>query len=400
VAGIIEVEDLAKRFSRRALRASTFKETFVRPFRRASAQDWFWALDGVSFAVAPGQLLGVIGSNGSGKSTLLRLVGGIGRPDRGGIRREGRVLPMLELGLGFHPDLTGEENVYISGVIHGLTRREIRQQMDSIVAFAELPHVMQSPLRTYSAGMRLRLAFAVAAHCEPEIMLIDEVLTVGDLAFQNKCLKRISAFQASGCSIILVSHDINQVRRIASSVLWLNGGKVKMLGDPAHVTDAYQEFMEAGANVNGPPEQNAPLLQGEVEIQRVRLLDPSGAPITAAPQGGACVVEAHFTFHKRVESPMFFVELTRTDGFKACSINTAAIGVDTSQLPERGVLRVTFERLDLSKGDYFVDVAVFAPEFAFAYDYKWHVQSLSIDAGYANEGAWHPPTRWEFSRGE
>ena len=149
--------------------------------------------------------------------------------------------------------------------------------------------------------------------------------------------------------------------------------------------------------MNGPPEQSAPLLQGEVAISRVRLLDRAGAPITAAPQGGACVVEAQFVFHKRVEAPMFFVELSRSDGFKACSINTHEIGVDTSSLPERGVVRVTFERLDLSRGDYFVDVAVFAPKFAFAYDYKWHAQTLSIDSGYANEGTWHPPTRWEFS---
>ena len=217
----------------------TLQEVFQRGFHRIRPVEYFWALRDVSFALVPGRMMGVIGGNGAGKSTLLRLIGGVGRPDEGALTVRGRIDALLDLGAGFHPDLTGRENVFISGVINGLTRREVSQQFDSIVAFAELEEFIDSPMRTYSTGMQMRLAFSVATHTYPKVLLIDEVLAVGDLAFQHKCLKRIAQFKADGCTIILVSHDTGLVAQMCDEALWLNPGRVMAHGPADEVVRRY-----------------------------------------------------------------------------------------------------------------------------------------------------------------
>ena len=222
----IIVDGLGKQYRRyHQDRPWTLQEFFQRGLR-GKPVEYFWALRNVSVAVAPGRMVGVIGGNGAGKSTFLRLIGGVGRPDEGGVTVHGRVDALLDLGAGFHPDLTGRENVFISGVINGLTRREVAKQFDSIVAFSELEEFIDSPLRTYSTGMQMRLAFAVATHTHPEVLLIDEVLAVGDLAFQHKCLQRIAQFKAEGCTIILVSHDAGLVAKMCDEALWLRAGRI------------------------------------------------------------------------------------------------------------------------------------------------------------------------------
>jgi len=231
--GTVVVQGLGKQFRRyHRDRPVTLKEAVVRGLRQMKPVEQFWALREVSCSVAAGRTLGMIGNNGAGKSTLLRLIGGVGRPDEGSVQVHGRIGALLDLGLGFHPDLTGRENVFVSGVIAGLTRHEVAQRFDSIVAFAELQQSIDSPLRTYSSGMQMRLAFAVAIHTEPEILLIDEVLAVGDLAFQRKCLQRIARFKAEGCTILLVSHDATLIQQLCDEVLWLRGGRLVAHGDP------------------------------------------------------------------------------------------------------------------------------------------------------------------------
>ena len=199
----------------------------------------FWALRDVSFSVAPGKMVVIMGANGAGKSTLLRLIGGIGRPDEGQIHVHGRIGALLDLGAGFHPDLTGRENVYINGVISGLSRREVSRAFDSIVHFAELEDFIDSPLRVYSTGMQMRLAFAIAAHIEPEVLLIDEVLAVGDISFQQKCIQRIERFKSQGCTILLVSHDPTLIIDLCDEAIWLRAGNLVSHGEVALVTDQY-----------------------------------------------------------------------------------------------------------------------------------------------------------------
>jgi lipopolysaccharide transport system ATP-binding protein len=236
----IIVSGVGKQFRRyHRDRPWTLQEVFQRGLGRLKPVEYFWALKDVSFAVGAGRMLGIVGRNGAGKSTLLRLIGGVGRPDEGRVTVHGRIDALLDLGAGFHPDLTGRENVFISGVINGLTRREVAQRLDSIVAFSELEDFIDSPLHTYSTGMQMRLAFAVATHTHPEILLIDEVLAVGDLAFQRKCLDRIAEFKAEGCTIVLVSHDAGLVADLCDDALWLCAGRTTAYGAAAEVVARY-----------------------------------------------------------------------------------------------------------------------------------------------------------------
>ena len=237
----IVVKGLSKKFRRYDLNKPwTLQEALQRGLRRVRPSEYFWSLREVSFEVSRGRTVGVIGPNGAGKSTLLRLIGRVGRPDRGTIEVNGRLGALLDLGAGFHPELTGRENVFITGTISGLTRRRVRQQFDSIVDFSELNEFIDYPLRTYSSGMQLRLAFSIAVHIEPQILLIDEVLVVGDLSFQRKCLERISQFKKDGCTIFLVTHDLTLVQDLCDEALFLRSGQLISQGKPDEVVERYR----------------------------------------------------------------------------------------------------------------------------------------------------------------
>jgi len=210
----------------------------------------FTALDEVSFEVARGEALGVIGPNGAGKSTTLALIARVLRPNAGRITVRGRVLPLLELGAGFHPELTGRENIILNGVLMGLLRREVYAKLDQIIEFSELGEFIDQPVRTYSNGMLGRLGFSVVAHLDPEVLLVDEVLTVGDAAFQAKCMRRMQEFRRRGVTMVFVSHDMHAVRVICERALWLDHGRVRMLGDSRTVTASYESAL-AGGRVGG-----------------------------------------------------------------------------------------------------------------------------------------------------
>ena len=251
------VQGVAKKFHRfHANRPRTLQEAIVRGLRRMRTVEQFWALQDVSFTVATGQMVGLIGHNGAGKSTLLRLIGGIGKPNQGAVEVHGRIGALLSLGAGFHPDLTGRENVFVNGVISGLTLSEVNQKFDSIVAFAELEQFIDSPLHTYSSGMRMRLGFAIATHIEPEILLIDEVLAVGDITFQNKCMARIKQFKEIGCTVLIVSHNLWFIRENCDAALWLHMGQVKAYEQAETVVSQYLEIM--GPEANQPADSQQP----------------------------------------------------------------------------------------------------------------------------------------------
>ena len=243
----VVVTSLSKQFRRHhPHRPWTVQEALARGLGRLRSVERFWALQDVSLRVEPGRSLGVIGANGSGKSTLLRLIGGVGRADTGRIEIGGRLGALLDLGVGFHSDLTGRENTVMAGILAGLTRRQVLQRFDSIVAFAELEPFIDNPVRTYSTGMRMRLAFSAAMHSDSQVLLIDEVLSVGDLAFQRKCLERLTQFQADGGTILLVSHQAAIVRQMCGEALWLDGGRVMEEGLSTDVVQRYLAHMAAG----------------------------------------------------------------------------------------------------------------------------------------------------------
>jgi lipopolysaccharide transport system ATP-binding protein len=236
----IIVENLGKRYSRRnSNRPRTIHEAVTRGLRGLRPKEHFWALRELSFRVRRGSMLGVIGRNGAGKSTLLRMLGAVDIPNEGSVKTSGRVGALLTLGAGFHPDLTGRENVFISGVVHGLTRSEVQKRFDAIVEFSEIKDFIDDPVRIYSSGMQMRLRFAVAIHMEPEVLLIDEVLSVGDASFECKCRDRIDRFRSAGCTVVLISHGLDQVREMCDEAIWLESGRLAEQGAPNRVIDRY-----------------------------------------------------------------------------------------------------------------------------------------------------------------
>ncbi|MEW8959497.1 MAG: ABC transporter ATP-binding protein [Moorella sp. (in: firmicutes)] len=238
----IEVKDVWKKFRLYHDKAYSLKER-VLFWGRSRAED-FWALKGINLSVAKGSTVGLIGRNGSGKSTLLKIISRILYPTRGEVKVNGRVSTLLELGAGFHPDFTGRENIFLNASILGLSRREIKERLNDIISFAELGDFIDNPVRNYSSGMYMRLGFAVAVHVDPEILLIDEVLAVGDLAFQEKCLARIKELQRNGTTIIFVTHSPKQVEELCDLAVWLDRGEVRMQGPAREVIVAYEEFLD------------------------------------------------------------------------------------------------------------------------------------------------------------
>jgi len=239
----IEVKDVWKKFRLYHEKTYSLKERIIF-WGRSKAED-FWALKGINLTIPKGSTVGLIGRNGSGKSTLLKIISRILYPTRGEVKINGRVSTLLELGAGFHPDFTGRENIFLNASILGMSRKEIKERLDDIIAFAELGDFIDNPVRNYSSGMYTRLGFAVAVHVDPEILLIDEVLAVGDLAFQEKCFAKIRELQKKGTTIILVSHSPKQVENLCDNAVWLDNGEIRMQGLAREVVEAYDQFMKA-----------------------------------------------------------------------------------------------------------------------------------------------------------
>jgi lipopolysaccharide transport system ATP-binding protein len=264
---VIRAEGLGKRYRRGAqVSRGMLRETIARvarspltALRRAASpnrgKETFWALQDVSLEVQEGEVLGLIGRNGAGKTTLLKILSRITRPTTGWAEIHGRVRSLLEVGTGFHAELTGRENAYLSGSILGMSKREIDRKLNDIVAFAEIEKFIDTPVKHYSSGMYVRLAFAVAAHLEPEILLVDEVLAVGDINFQKKCLGKMGDVARQGRTVVLVSHQMNQMRRLCHRVVWVDGGQIRMTGGAHEVVSAYEAAMARGDRTGGEPER-------------------------------------------------------------------------------------------------------------------------------------------------
>ena len=405
----IFVEGVSKRFRRyHPERPTTLLEMFVHGLDRLRPTEQFWALRDVSFSISAGKMVGIIGANGAGKSTLLSLIGGVIKPDSGMVQTKGRIGALLDLGAGFHPDLTGRENVFISGVISGLTHREVVERFDKIVAFSELEAFIDSPLRTYSTGMQMRLAFAIAVHINPEILLIDEVLAVGDMKFQRKCLERITQFKTNGCAIVLVSHDPGVVRQLCDEAIWLKDGCIVGQGPAEIVVGQYTVEMTVETRRRTPsefPTQHTSVSTAlkinetrfgslEMEIIDVTLLDANGQIAGELQSGEPLSVQITYRAPNPISSPIFGVTISREDGFVCYDTNTESAGIVTPLLNGIGKVSLMFDRLDLIKGKYFLDVGVYEQTWAYAYDYHWHVYPLQITAARGDKGIIHPPHHW------
>jgi ABC-type polysaccharide/polyol phosphate transport system ATPase subunit len=310
----IEVSHVSKvyrRYSRRrqfaTLKSALLSGSLISDLK---ADETFQALNDVSFSVPPGRTYGIIGPNGSGKSTMLKLVAGITRPTSGTVTVNGRISALIELGAGFHPEISGRENVFINGIMLGLTKREIAKRFDEIVEFAELKDFIDAPVKTYSSGMYMRLGFAVAIHVDPDVLLVDEVLAVGDTSFQQRCLEKMRSVQRGGATLVLVSHDLSAVEATCARTIWLQDGVVARDGATAAVLDAYRATVEAAARADVPA-------SGPVRIMKAEVSGPDGGmPATHRPldlrlrieSDARRVVRLYIGLTEAVPSPIFVVE--------------------------------------------------------------------------------------------
>ncbi len=369
----IRFRDVSRRFVLHRERARSFQELALGLLRRGDGKkrEPFWALQDVSFDVAPGETVGLIGPNGAGKSTALKLISRIIEPTSGRIEVNGRVGALLELGAGFHPDLTGRENIYLNGSILGLSRAQIRQKMDDIVAFAELERFIDVPVKHYSSGMYVRLGFSVAVHTDPEILLVDEVLAVGDASFQRKCLERIDRMRSEGATILFVSHNAETVRTICSRAIWLDDGQLVADGSAESVVARYltHSWDSEEGKLKPRYENGRRWGSGEVRIVEVRLLDSDGREKQQFKVGEPLTVEMRYRAEKRVEQPVFGLAVHRSDGTHITGPNTQFAGLDFPFIEGDGNVVYRVDRLPLMEGSYLLSVSVVNRASALMYDY-------------------------------
>ncbi|MEX0817405.1 MAG: ABC transporter ATP-binding protein [Gaiellales bacterium] len=354
-AGAVRVEGVSRRFRVREEPTLTLRDLLV---RRRRPMHEVWALRDVSFGIEPGEAVGLIGRNGSGKTTLLRLVAGIFAPTSGTVAAGGSVSSLLELGAGFHPDFTGRENVYLNGAIHGLKRSYIRERMDEIVGFAELERFIDLPVRTYSAGMYMRLGFSIATHLQPDVLLLDEVFAVGDEAFQRKCFEKVFEFKRSGGTMVFVSHDAAAVERLCDRAILLNEGRVEVDGPTPEALARYHRLLAAE---HDPAERTAGLREwgsGEIRVARVTLKGADGEERQKFVSGEPFGVEIVLAAETDVPAPVVSLELRDAVG--------TLLGGASQRVEEEGwgsgagerKLLFELDRLPLAEGRFALGVVV------------------------------------------
>lgn len=378
----IVVDDVSKRFRLYHERNQSLKAAVLRG--RRAVVDEFWALQGVSFEVPRGSSFGLIGENGSGKSTLLKCMAKILRPDRGSIRAEGKISALLELGAGFHPELSGRENIFLNGAILGLPQTELHRKFDEIVSFAGLEQFIDQPVKNYSSGMYVRLGFSVAINVNPDVLLVDEVLAVGDEGFQRKCNEKFADLKDAGKTIILVSHSMTAVHNICDTVAWLDRGHLKMVDSARKVVDEYVGNVQVDRSADEETGGNR-WGSGEGEIERVELLNESGTPVAKARTGDFAKIRIHYVMHQTIQKPVFGIAIHTVDGTHVTGPNTRDADRVPDRLTGRGFVDLDLERLMLLPGTYDLTVALYDFACLHPYDFRHKVVRFDVDPGYPHE---------------
>jgi ABC-type polysaccharide/polyol phosphate transport system ATPase subunit len=443
---LTNVSKIYRRYSGRQF--ATLKSALLQRsiLRDLSTAETFPALTDVSFSVPKGSTYGVIGRNGSGKSTALKLVAGITKPTSGTVRVEGRISALIELGAGFHPEISGRENVFINGIMLGLTKRQIEERFDDIVEFAELREFIDAPVKTYSSGMYMRLGFAVAIHVDPDVLLVDEVLAVGDEGFTHKCLDKFAEFRRRNKTILLVTHSLGLVERFCDEAVWIDEGRVMGHGDPKRMVDMYLTAVErgeeallattsakaleaasrredepphpatgvvpgdAGSADTAPADGTAsePALQNmfeategrwgsrEIEITDVAMLDKSGDAAHVFHSGEPMNVRVTVLAHEAITDFVFGIGLFNADG--VCCYGTNTYLEEMTPIAIEGAVEATFavERLDLVEGTYKLDVAVHKRD-GYPYDYHRLLYTFRVKSRTHDAGIYRPPHHWTFA---
>jgi ABC-type polysaccharide/polyol phosphate transport system ATPase subunit len=437
---VVNVSKVYRKYARKkqfaTLKSALLKGSLIRDLQ---PEETFPALRGVSFTVPRGCTYGVIGRNGSGKSTLLKCVAGITRPNEGSVKVNGRISALIELGAGFHPEISGRENVFINGIMLGLSKREIHRRFDEIVDFAELKDFIDAPVKTYSSGMYMRLGFAVAIHVDPDVLLIDEVLAVGDQSFTAKCLDKFAEFRRRNKSILLVTHSLDLVEKFCDRALWLDKGKTLAEGEPKRVVASYlmsvardeeaQLARQDAASVAAVAEQAlasgdgqasdaaarsampsdvvetpADMFQAtegrwgtrEVEITEVTLHGAGGEAAHVFQSGDAMEVRLKTRAHQRTADFVFGIGLFNADGVCCYGTNTNLEQLEPAEMVGDGEVRFRIPHLDLVEGTYKIDVAAHRLD-GYPYDYHRLLYTFRVKSRTKDVGIYRPRHEWAFS---
>ena len=402
----ISVSNISKRFRIPLDRSTTLKYRLTHP--RSSGRFYsLFALNDVSFDVQAGEFVGIIGSNGCGKSTLLKVIAGIYPPSSGKLAIDGRVSPFLELGVGFNPELTARENVFVNGAILGLTRRELRERFDAIIEFADLDEFVDQKLKNFSSGMQVRLAFSVAIQANAQILLMDEVLAVGDARFQEKCFEVFWRYKREGRTVVLVTHDLGSVESYCDRAILLDHGHLLADGNSTEVTGRYRRMVEE--SFSGPSQTPAGgegfatsverYGSGEVVITKVRILDVDGKPVQAVRSGSAMAMQIEFQTNADVGEIVCGMALHRADGLHISGSNTHVAGITVPCPPvgTRGAVTYVVDNLPLIAGSYLLSAAIHDRHSQHAYDEMWLAFPLRVTEDVKGHGLVDLQGQWSLA---
>jgi ABC-type polysaccharide/polyol phosphate transport system ATPase subunit len=376
-APAVSVADVSKVFRLHRDRNQTLKAALIH--RKRADYDELWALRDVSLDVPTSTTFGLIGENGSGKSTLLKCMARILRPDKGRTEVRGKTSALLEVGAGFHPELSGRDNIYLNGSILGLSKKELDAKFDAIVDFAGLERFIDTPVKNYSSGMYVRLGFSVAINVDPDVLLVDEILAVGDENFQRKCAEKFADLRNEGKTIVVVSHALGTVRTLCDHVALLEHGVLKQVGPAAEVIDNYvaHTHVDHVEDVGGGTRWGS----GEGRIEKVELLDASGKPTGKVRTGDRCTIRLHYATTEPIQRPVFGVAIETLNGVLLAGPNTRDVEVVPEKINGTGHADMTIERLLLLPGTYDVAASLYDYSAVHPYDHRLHVMRIDVEPG-------------------
>lgn len=407
----IEVKNITKKFKIYYDKGRMLKEKVL--FWKRNRYDVHWVLNGISFEVKKGEAVGIVGHNGCGKSTTLKLLTGIMYPDGGTVELQGRVSSLLELGAGFHPDLSGRENIYINASIFGLSKKEIDKRIDKIIDFSELGDFINDPVRTYSSGMYMRLAFSVAINVDADILLIDEILAVGDVNFQSKCFQKLTDIKKKGTTIVIVSHAMGQIEEICDRSIWIHEGRVRAEGQPREVHREYLAYMgnirrENISPLSGTLKQEEEQEKrgdthhrgtGEACIVSVETLNRSMEKTKVFSTDEPIIFRVHYEVYQEIQNALFGLSIFRNDGIRCYGSNSKADGIPALDLKNNGYFDVVFTDNQLLQGKYYLDVCIAAGAEDMV-DYYDTVDGFEVYSPYEDIGTVRMKHKWELHVGE